>query len=375
MNTIREQSKNPIVVGIVGFVVGVLFGLIVLGWWLWPVKWTDASPAELSAEWQNQYLRMAINQFGVDGNLAQAEARFEALGKKAPDVLADIKQNPGELRSELIAAFDSAITTGVSVVPPAPAVPSPGAATTPVAGAETPAAGAPTEVGGAATQPAAGALATPATEAPEKEGGNRVVSILITLICIVLLAIAAGIAFVVLRGRYPRTAAGSGLTPYQEAEEARRQVGMTDYSAESEPPVAQWQASYVIGDDLFDVSESIDSPSGEFLGECGVGISDTIGEGDRKKVTAFEVWLFDKNDIQTVTKVLMSTHAFFDGAIRARLEAKGEPIQAESGAEFVLETQTLQMVATVKDMAYGDNAMPPQSYFDRMIVELAIWQK
>jgi hypothetical protein len=131
----------------------------------------------------------------------------------------------------------------------------------------------------------------------------------------------------------------------------------------------------VIGDDLFDVSESIDSPSGEFLGECGIGISDTIGEGDKKKVTAFEVWLFDKNDIQTVTKVLMSMHAFFDGAIRARLEAKGEPIQAEPGAQFVLETQTLQMVATVKDMAYGDNAMPPQSYFDRMIVELAIWQK
>jgi hypothetical protein len=44
-------------------------------------------------------------------------------------------------------------------------------------------------------------------------------------------------------------------------------------------------------------------------GECGVGISETIGVGDPKKVTAFEVWLFDKNDIQTVTKVLMSAHA------------------------------------------------------------------
>ncbi len=131
----------------------------------------------------------------------------------------------------------------------------------------------------------------------------------------------------------------------------------------------------MIGDDLFDDSFSINSPTGEFLGECGVGISDTIGEGDKKKVTAFELWLFDKNDIQTVTKVLMSTHAFFDGAIRSRLEAKGEPIQAEPGAEFVLETQTLQMVATVKDMAYGEGAMPPQSYFDRLIVELAVWQK
>ena len=77
--------------------------------------------------------------------------------------------------------------------------------------------------------------------------------------------------------------------------------------------------TYMAGDDLYDDSFSIDSPSGEFLGECGVGISDTIGVGDPKKVTAFEVWLFDKNDIQTVTKVLMSEHAFNDAAIRQRL--------------------------------------------------------
>ena len=63
---------------------------------------------------------------------------------------------------------------------------------------------------------------------------------------------------------------------------------------------------------MFDDSFSVDSPSGEFLGECGVGISETIGVGDPNKVSAFEVWLFDKNDIQKVTKVLMSAHAFLD---------------------------------------------------------------
>ena len=46
--------------------------------------------------------------------------------------------------------------------------------------------------------------------------------------------------------------------------------------------------TYMIGDDLYDDSFSIDSPSGEFLGECGVGISDTIGVGDPKKVTALK---------------------------------------------------------------------------------------
>jgi hypothetical protein len=139
--------------------------------------------------------------------------------------------------------------------------------------------------------------------------------------------------------------------------------------------MAQFMASYKAGDDLFDDSFSIDSPSGEFLGECGVGISETIGIGVPKKVTAFEVWLFDKNDIQTVTKVLMSAHAFNDPTIRGKLEAKGEPFQANSGGQTVLETATLRLVARVVDMAYGQGALPESSYFDSLVLELAIWQK
>jgi hypothetical protein len=87
------------------------------------------------------------------------------------------------------------------------------------------------------------------------------------------------------------------------------------------------------------------------------------------------VWLFDKNDIQTVTKVLMSAHAFNESAIRQRLEAKGEPVLVESGIETVLETQTLQLVARVADMGYGDSAMPEESFFDHVLLELSVWSK
>ena len=34
--------------------------------------------------------------------------------------------------------------------------------------------------------------------------------------------------------------------------------------------------------------------------------------GEPKKVAALEIWLFDKNDIKTATKVLMSEHAYND---------------------------------------------------------------
>jgi hypothetical protein len=142
-----------------------------------------------------------------------------------------------------------------------------------------------------------------------------------------------------------------------------------------ETPVSQFMTTYMQGDEQYDDSFSIDNPMGEFLGECGVGISDTIGVGDPKKVAAFEVWLFDKNDIQTVTKVLMGEHTFSDPASQQRLMSKGEPILAEPGKRILLETATLQLEARIVDMNYGQGPLPPNSYFDRLTLELAVWPK
>jgi len=145
-----------------------------------------------------------------------------------------------------------------------------------------------------------------------------------------------------------------------------------DVPAEQTMPVAQFMTTYMVGDDLYDDSFSIDAPTGEFLGECGIGISETVGVGDPKRVTAFEVWLFDKNDIQTVTKVIMSAHAYDEDKIRMRLESKGEPVLAEPGKQVLLETATLQLEARVIDMEYGEGAAPDQSYFHRLTLELAV---
>ena len=65
-----------------------------------------------------------------------------------------------------------------------------------------------------------------------------------------------------------------------------------EYSGKGEaPPMHQFVTTYVLGDNLFDDSFSIELAAGEFLGECGVGISEAIGVGEPKRVTAFEVWL------------------------------------------------------------------------------------
>jgi hypothetical protein len=331
MDAIGEKIKNPLVLGLVGFVVGLVFGLVVLGWWLWPVNWTDATPAELSSDWKIEFLRASIQAYGQNGNTTEAQERFAALGEGAQAAINTIAQDPKGISNEVLSDYSNVVAAATPITSPT----------------------------STAAAPAAKKSALP---------------ILLVALCLLVLVLVAFLAYMFF---FRKRLAGQGqqATP-EEIAETRRQAGYTDYSTKgTEPPIGQFMASYKLGDDLFDDSFSIDSASGEFLGECGVGISETIGVGDHKKVTAFEVWLFDKNDIQTVTKVLMSAHAFNDGAIRQRLEAKGEPVLVEPGIETVLETQTLQLVARVADMGYGDSSMPADSFFDHVLLELSVWSK
>lgn len=174
----------------------------------------------------------------------------------------------------------------------------------------------------------------------------------------------------------PRVAGTAATHAEQIAAKKAATTQKTNYLAVGEaPPVSQYMSTYILGDDLYDDSFSIETPSGEFLGECGSGISETIGVGDPKKVAATEVWLFDKNDIRTVTKVLMSEHAFNDQALRTKLAPKGEAVMVTPEGVTVLETQTLRVLVRIVDLQYGEGALPPRSFFERLTVEIAAWPK
>ncbi|MCE7946081.1 MAG: hypothetical protein DYG88_01490 [Chloroflexi bacterium CFX4] len=140
-------------------------------------------------------------------------------------------------------------------------------------------------------------------------------------------------------------------------------------------PVSSFMSAYMMGDDFYDDTFSIETLSGEFLGETGAGISKTIGVGDPKKVTALECFVFDKNDIRTVTKVLMSEHAFNDEATRAELAPRGEPVLAKPGATVYLETLTLIIQVQIIDMGYGSGALPPNSFFERLTLKISAYPK
>jgi hypothetical protein len=324
--------RKPVVAAALGALVGIILGLI-WAWQIQPVVWKDVPPSQMGKIYQEDYMRMAIDSYNINSDSALALQRYSALGEAGPVMLATVTSNPGKLEANKISSFANVIKQGGVVQPPS----------------------------------------VPSEQTPVKT--SSVTAIAIILGAVILFAL---VGYGILRYLIPlfRNAQPEAPTTSTQLDDITSQPEMTDYqSLGQDSPISQFVTTYVLGDDLFDDSFSIDSPSGEFLGECGIGISETIGVGDPKKVQAFEVWLFDKNDVQTVTKVLMSAHAYNDVAIFQRMQAKGEPFMVERGKQIVLETAALQLVATVSDAAYGQGAMPEQSYFDRLTLEIAVWPK
>ena len=206
---------------------------------------------------------------------------------------------------------------------------------------------------------------------------------IITFLVVSLLG-ALGIVYVKLFG-FPfeksirRLLFGEKIDPALEAEKKRRaeaRKASEQKTVFDTPPVKQFMSTYLSGDSYYDDSFAIELDDGTFLGECGSGISENIGVGDAKKVTATEVWMFDKNDAKTVTHLFLSEHAYNDQALRTKLAPRGEElILAEEGATTVLETQTLRAQVRVVSLEYGEGGPALNSGYERLTVEIAVWQK
>ena len=328
-----DLFKKPLVAAIAAGVAGLVLGLL-FAWVIWPTQFTDATPEALSQVHQEDYLRMTIDSFGVNPDPELARIRWQNLGQEsAATAFQAVQQNPGKQNPGAILKFKAAL-----------------------------------ESQGISTEPGAGSKPSTKFSIP---GGIWL------WVGLIFAIFAAAVVFY-----FGRRLLGTkkiepeDFSPARQAQEIARASEKTDFAKMGlQDPITRTMTTYVLGDDLYDESFSIDAPTGEFLGEYGVGISETIGVGEGKKVTAIEIWLFDKNDIKTATKVLMSQHAFGDANIRQRLEAKGELVMLEPQGQVVLETATLQLLATIVDLEYGQGNMPEASFFDRITLELAIWPK
>ena len=313
------------------FIGGLVLGLI-FAWVVWPVEWTNATPAQLDPAYQEIYVKMTAELYSLNGNAEMVE---QALSGWGGDVVAC------ELASTTADSAERARLEAVATV-----------------------------------ANGAGCAGIGAAE-PVEEGGGSNSTIFIVLGLLLLLALIVGAIFYFLSRR--NQAAGQPQTQdptYEELPESAPAAISEPEADVTAVPIARFHTTYTRGHDAYDDSFSIENSNGEFLGECGVGIAESIGADLPKNVTALEIWLFDKSDIRTITKVVMSDHAFFDDALKAKLAPKGEPVLARETETIVLETASLIINAEITEMEYGtDSDSPGKSNFDRITISLSVWSK
>jgi hypothetical protein len=367
--TAKQQAAMYVMIGkqlassyvwwamLIAFVVGLLIGWMVLGWWLWPVQWSQAKPSSLSnlPATQNQpenwtymwsYLNFAATTYGTGSMSIEQTAQFLGEGWNVQQITAVLDQmiaaNYAQNRVYLEKFkndLNVAVQTGKAQIGP------------PNASANMPG-------------------ISPALVLP------------CLFLVVVALLFASWLLIRRLRSEKPEVTVVSATTTtvdagpvvvpaVSRAAGGARPVEKTAWPGETRAPLTQFATTYAFGDDRYDMSSSIETSGGDFLGECGVGISESLG-GSPERVTALEVWVFDKNDVRTVTKVLMSEHAFDDPALRAKLAPKGDAVLARPGEVVELKTQTLKINARIVDVVYGSGS-PANSYFQQITLELATW--
>lgn len=328
MDIIRKQPEIAAGVAVVlGFVLGLIFG-----WYVMPVEWEGGGPEHLAQTDQEIYLLTLADNYESDGNPQRVQQALAGWEGAVPAIceLAAVRPSDAVRLNNLAAALNQ----GQGCI----------------------------DLGGTAV-----------TDETAAEGRSPLLTIVFLLF---LLLGGAAVAFFVLASR--RTTAmeraPSGVYSEMPTTVPETTVGARDTFQAT--PVARFRTTYTRGHDTYDDSFSIENGDGDFLGECGMGVSESIGSDTPKNVTAFEVWLFDKNDIRTVTRVIMSDHAFFDEGFKAKLAPKGEPVLARPNETIVLETASLIINAEITEMEYGAGAaLPEDSYFERITVELSAWAK
>jgi hypothetical protein len=328
---------------IVGLIVGAVFGLgigLLFGYVIAPVKWVDGAPQDLRVDYAANYWRFVTQSYSEHGNLELAQ---QQLGEwNDPDRLkaaldrAHIESSPDQQQ-----ALQS-LSNKLVVVPETAG---------PVA---------------EATQPA---------EPEEGVTGLKINwgTFLLTLLLILLILVAIGLF--VSRARKARSLEGEPVeAPAVRLDQPLPATDQLEPVGPDAPPLAHFKTTYTQAKEYYDEALPIETETGEYLGECGVGIAERLDEDATDRVTAIEVFLFDKNAISTVTKVLVSEYAYNDEQLRRSLMEKGDVVLAQLNQPIVLETATVRVDAEITDMAYGTDDPRPNSYFESLSTELVIRQ-
>jgi hypothetical protein len=370
----QTVQRRFLLVALVAILLGCILGAALSALYIRlypPVFAGGAYPDELADGYQSHYLAMVIDSYILNRNVDEAQTRLRefdeetkirALGRwsanyvavgRAPEaqavneLAAELKQKENwseqtisAVASQLASEYQEdsakaqAITTFANDLGQVKV-----------------------EAGTAEAQEPAEAEAVPPEAAPAEAGGWD--WRLILGCCLGLLVIAL-LAFVLYR--------------FLSSRQQKTKKPEIVWEGEGPPPLKRWSGTYTLGDDTYDEFFTIETADGDFLGESGVGILEAIPNTSPKQVVAFDVGLFDKTDITTLSRVVMSEHAYHDETIRSKIEnnPQAEAVLAEPGKSFTLETSALRVEATIDALEYAGE---DKVYFEKLAVTLNVFLK
>ena len=340
------------------FLLGLFLGWFGIGWGLWPVEWKNTDPIDLRQEAREDYLVMVANDYALTRDRATALRRL-ATWESLTDAGREIRQLAAyyEAQGQREKAQNlKALAEGLS--PPGTVV------TTPVPEEAVPSAG----------------------EGKLPGWALQVLWILAAILVVVGLGY---LAFRLLSLREPRPPRGArrGQAEAPEEgegieEEERGRKAPAFVSKVLSPPGAKerllgefvLEYEYNGEGEEFEHIRVLESEDGkEYFGECGMGVASFLDQ-DSRLVNALEVWLFDKSDIRSETKVLMSRQAYEDDELREKLTRRGEPMLVGAGEPFSLEGHSLRAEAKVEEVQYRAG-YAQESVFERVSVRLWVYRR
>ncbi len=352
---LKSYRPSSAVVG--AFAVGLLIGWLVIGWWIWPVTWANALPIDLSPEYRQTYVIGIAYVFQATGDVERARREMETLGGGTEQrrVLEEVLAAASPADRDALIELERAL--------PLPLL--------------------------------------PRSSMPTGGESSWLLLLLGLLLGMFLIGLGAAAFFLVKSGgifvripewaRSPVSSPPPGpaspvkpvidVVPRTEAvaEEIRPKEERKPLAPERElrfrEKLGSFTPTFRRGIEEYTENFDLAAPDGsEYEGDCGMGISETL-EGDDDRVTALEVWLFDKSDIRTQTYVLASEYAHGDPALRTRLSSHGPEVPARPGETFTIESKSLVLLGKVLSVTYADEGEPPQSVFEEVKVSLEVYRK
>jgi hypothetical protein len=371
--------------------VGLLIGWWVIGWGIWPVRWTNSLPPDLRAVERDEYLVMVAESFNASGNLAMAQTRLRDWpeDKLRDDLLRlqDRLASENPLQAAQVQQLGALLGLyGASAATQAAAIPRGGSAQ---------------EIGqtGAETEPEAEPEPVTAAGSALPEEEKQPLWRRLCIGAIWVLVAAAGIVVILaLYRRWRLTSDKQGAAgdityqvdsvepagpswapgpdeedsvsnkaaPWEEgpsvvdrdladwrttavvqssergAAKSKKEPGRV--GPPSAPSVAhvkpdvrgmrkvtEFSATYRAGEMGYDETFTILDSDGVQLGECGVSLADPIGQG-RDEAIAFHLWLFDMKDSFTKLEVLMAESTYRDTSRREMLADRSPSVGIRLGA-------------------------------------------